>query len=459
MIFERVKSKGLAHISYFIASESEAIVIDPRRDIGKYIELAYEADATIKYIFETHRNEDYVIGSLELAKDGNAEIFHGPGLDFKYGNILQQAQEFHVGNLKIKWMHTPGHTDESVSYVLYDLESGEEPIMVFTGDALFIGDTGRIDMYGPNEERRLAANLYDSLFNKILPLGDHVIVCPAHGSGSVCGGNISEREQSTIGIERKQNPALQITDKERFIQHKMNENHFYAPYFPMMEKYNLEGAPLLKTRPKPKPMAPKEFQTKMEKDAFCIDTRDPADFGGAHIENSFNIVLEGLPLFSGWVLTYNKPILLIVKNYEDLEKAIRYLNRLGYDNIIGYLTGGIIGWYSHNFPTKSIPLLTARELKEKIDNNEDIYVLDVRSQDEWEGEGGHIPNAHHIYIGKLKNQLETLPKDKTIVTLCGNGTRASLAASLLRKEGFKDVMNVLGSMKAWYSGKYPVVKE
>lgn len=456
MNFKRIKSEGLAHVSYFISSESEACVIDPRRDIEDYIEAAYEEDATIKYIFETHRNEDYVIGSMELAQDGNAEIYHGPGLNFKYGNTLQEGQEFRIGNLKITWLYTPGHTDESVSYVLYDLDSGPEPIMVFTGDALFIGDTGRIDMYGEDEERRLAGNLYDSLFNKILPLGDHVIVCPAHGSGSVCGANISEREQSTIGIEKKQNPALKLTNKEEFIRFKMDENHFYAPYFQMMEKYNLEGAPLLKTRPKPKPMSPKEFQAKMEKGAFCVDTRDPTDFGGAHIAGAYNIILDGLPLFSGWVLTYDKPLLLIVKDYKDLEEAIRFLNRLGYDNIIGYLTGGIIGWYSHNFPTKSIPLLTARELKEKIENNEDIFILDVRSQDEWKG--GHIESAHHIYIGELKTKLDQVPHGKQIVTLCGNGTRASLAASLLRKEGYKNVMNVLGSMKAWNSGGYPVVK-
>jgi hydroxyacylglutathione hydrolase len=456
MNLERIKSEGLAHISYFISSESEACVIDPRRDIEEYIELAYAEDATIKYIFETHRNEDYVIGSVELAQEGTAQIFHGPNLDFQYGTTLQEGQEFQVGNLKISWIYTPGHTDESVSYVLYDLDSGTEPIMAFTGDALFIGDTGRIDMYGSNEARRLAENLYDSLFNKILPLGDHVIVCPAHGSGSVCGANISEREHSTIGIERKQNKTLQLTNKEQFIQYKLDENHFYAPYFPMMEKYNKEGAPLLKNRPKPKPMSPKEFQSKIEKGAFCVDTRDPADFGGAHISGSYNIILDGLPLFSGWVLTYDKPIILIVKDYEDLEKAIRFLNRLGYDNIIGYLTGGIIGWYSHNFPTKSIPLLTAIELKEKLDNKEDIFVLDVRSQDEWEE--GHIESAHHIYIGELKTKLEKIPHGKKIVTLCGNGTRASLAASLLRKEGYNDVMNVLGSMKAWNSGGYPIVK-
>ncbi|MFO8018722.1 MAG: MBL fold metallo-hydrolase [Promethearchaeia archaeon] len=456
MIFERVRSEGLAHISYFIASKSEACVIDPRRDIGKYIELAYEADATIKYIFETHRNEDYVIGSLELAQDGHAEIFHGPNLDFAYGNTLQTGQDFQIGSLKIEWLYTPGHTDESVSYVLYDLGSGDEPIMVFTGDALFIGDVGRTDMYGREEDRRMAENLYESLFEKILPLGDQVIVCPAHGFGSVCGGKISDREQSSIGIEKKQNPALQLTDKEEFIQYKINEHHFMAPYFNMMEKYNKEGPPLLKTRPKPKPMSPKEFQAEMDKGAFCVDTRDPADFGGAHITSSYNIILDGLPLFSGWVLTYDKPILLIVKNYGDLEKAIRHLNRLGYDNIVGYLTGGIMGWYSHNFPTNSIPLLTARELKQKIDKNEDIFLLDVRSQEEWES--GHIESAHHIYIGKLKSNLEHIPKEKTIVTICGNGNRASLAASLLRKEKYTDVMNVLGSMKAWNSGGYPTVK-
>jgi len=206
MIFKRIKSDGLAHNSYFICSEDEAAVIDPRRDCEVYIDLAKREEVKIKYIFETHRNEDYVIGSIELSNLTSAEIFHGPGLNWGYGNTLHNGNVFHIGNLKLTALHTPGHTDESMSYVLAE---SEEPVMVFTGDALFVGDVGRTDFYGPVEAPRLAGALYDSIFNKILTLGDGVILCPAHGAGSVCGGNISDRDESTIGLERTQNPVLQ----------------------------------------------------------------------------------------------------------------------------------------------------------------------------------------------------------------------------------------------------------
>jgi hydroxyacylglutathione hydrolase len=209
MIFERIKSEGLAHLSYFIGSEDEAVVIDPRRDCQVYVDLARREGMTIKYIFETHRNEDYIVGSLELKNLTEAEIYHGRGLEFKYGNFVDDGQGFSFGKLKLTALHTPGHTDESMSYTLADLETGKEPVMVFTGDALFVGDVGRTDLYGPEEAPRMASNLYDSIFNKILPLGDQVILCPAHGAGSVCGGAISKREYSTLGLERIYNPVLQ----------------------------------------------------------------------------------------------------------------------------------------------------------------------------------------------------------------------------------------------------------
>ncbi|MHA1132609.1 MAG: MBL fold metallo-hydrolase [Candidatus Helarchaeota archaeon] len=229
MFLKRIESEGLAHFSYLIGAKNEAIVIDPRRDCQVYYDLAREEEIKIKYIFETHRNEDYVIGSAELAHLAGAEIFHGAGLDFKYGTPIQDGQAFNFGDLILKALHTPGHTDESMSYTLHDPSAGSEPIMIFTGDALFIGDVGRIDLYGPEEAPRLAEALYDSIFDKILPLGDGVILLPAHGAGSVCGGNIATREYSTLGLERLQNPVLQKS-KEEFIQFKVSEEHDRPPY-------------------------------------------------------------------------------------------------------------------------------------------------------------------------------------------------------------------------------------
>ncbi|TFF96419.1 MAG: MBL fold metallo-hydrolase [Promethearchaeota archaeon] len=456
MKLKRIRSEGLAHISYFLSSGNEACIVDPRRDAKIYLERAWKEEVTIKYVFETHRNEDYVIGSMELADVVDVEIYHGPGLDWKYGNTIKDGQEFMIGNLKIKALHTPGHTDESTSYVIYDATSGDEAVMVFTGDILFVGDTGRIDMYGPEEEVRLAGNLYDSIFNKLLPLGDQTIILPAHGAGSVCGAAINEREHSTIGLERTQNSDLQFVIKEEFIENKRDEHHYYAPYFQKMEVYNLEGPPLLKNTPRFKPFLVGEFDKVMrKKEGIVLDTREPSSFGAAHIPDSYNIWLDGLPSYAGWVIPYEKPLLLVVRDFKNLNKAHKYLLRLGYDNIAGYLVGGIKAWYSQNKLVDSVGLLTATELKTKLDNRENILALDVRSDPE--REEGYIEESKHIYLGELVERLNELPKDKQIATLCGNGSRASLAASILRKYGFSKVHTVLGSMKAWNAAGFPTV--
>jgi hydroxyacylglutathione hydrolase len=456
LILHKVKSEGIASISYFLASGNEACVVDPRRDAQIFLKLAWEAEANIKYVFETHRNEDYVIGSMEIADVIDVEIYHGPGLEWKYGNSLTDGQEFNLGVLRIKAIHTPGHTDESVSYVVYDTSTGEAAILIFTGDALFVGDTGRIDMYGPKLAPQNASNLYNSLFNKILPIGDQAVILPAHGAGSVCGAAINERELSTVGLERMQNHALQLKDKDKFIQFKLNEHHYYAPYFKKMEKYNLEGPPLLKNLPRFKPLLPERFRKELNKGGIIVDTRNPASFGAAHIRGSYNVWLKGLPSYVGWVLPYDKPILLIVENFNDLNKAYKYLIRIGYDNIKGYLVGGIIAWYSNNFPTETVGMITVEKLKEKLKKNHDIFLIDVRGAPELNE--GFIKEAKNIYVGELEQKLHQIPRDIPIIAVCGNGARASMATSILKKHGYNDVYNVLGSMKAWYKVGYPVVK-
>lgn len=456
MIFERIKSEGLAHLSYFIGSGDEAIVIDPRRDCQIYFDLARKEGMKIKYIFETHRNEDYVIGSLELKELTGAEIYHGQGVDFKYGNFVFDGQEFNFGSMKLAALHTPGHTDESMSYTLADPDAGKEPFMVFTGDALFVGDVGRTDLYGPEEAPRLAANLYDSIFNKILPLGDGVILCPAHGAGSLCGGAISKREYSTLGLERIQNPALQRTDKEEFVKFKLEEKLEFPPYFRKMEEYNLSGPSLLNGLPVPEPLPPEEFTTEIEKGALIVDTRMPHSFGGAHIKGSYGIWLKGLPFFSGWLLPYDRPILLVVEENEQTETAVRYLIRIGYDNIAGFLKGGIAAWYMKALPVESLNLISVQSLKDKMEKNEEMFLLDVRGKEEWDE--GHIEGAKHIYAGHIEENLDKVPRDLPIVVYCDSSRRSNIAASILKKNGYDEVYNVLGSMTAWKNAGYEVVK-
>jgi hydroxyacylglutathione hydrolase len=457
MIFERIKSAGIAHNSYLIGSGSEAAVIDPRRDCQIYVDRARESGLHINHIFETHRNEDYVVGSIELAGMTGAEIYHGPGLDWKYGNEVQDGQRFRIGRLRLTAIHTPGHTDESMSYAVADLASGEATVMVFTGDALLVGDVGRTDLYGSEESPRLASNLYDSVFNKLLGLGDGVILCPAHGAGSVCGLHIVNRDESTIGIERIQNPVLQIKGKREFIEYKLSEEHERPHYFRQMEVCNLEGPPLLGCLPLPSPLTPLGFSQAVHDGAAVIDTSEPAAFGGAHIKGAYSIWLEGLPIFAGWVLSYDRPIVLVLEDQSHLERAVRYLIRAGYDRVIGYLRDGIEGWYNAGLPTESLPLLSVHQLKRRLDRGGQLLVLDTRGHDEWNS--GHIEGAVHIYVGHLEERLAEIPKDRPIAVICNVGHRAGLGASILLRNNYSEVYNVLGSVKAWVAAGFPITTD
>lgn len=263
MFVAKVKSEGLAHISYFVGSGTDACVIDPRRDCDEYLRLAGKKEMNIRYVFETHRNEDYAIGSIELANMTGAEILHGGALPFNYGRNLMDGEEFPLGDVRIKALATPGHTYEHFCFSLIDPKAGGEPVMVFTGDALFAGDVGRTDLLGEEHRQELSGLLYDSLFDKIIPLGMGVIVCPAHGAGSVCGGNISEREDTTIGIELQSNSMLSLT-REEFVAKKMKEKIERPPYFRKMEEINLNGPPLLGRLPMPRPLPVPDFRSAMK---------------------------------------------------------------------------------------------------------------------------------------------------------------------------------------------------
>jgi hydroxyacylglutathione hydrolase len=453
MLFERYKAKIVAHLSYFIGSDSEALVVDPRRDCHVYVSKAQQENVKIKYIFETHRNEDYVIGSLELAHLTGAAIYHGPWPDFHYGHVLTDGQEFHVGKLKVTALHTPGHTPGCMSYVVADLASGEAPVLVCTGDALFVNDVGRTDFGGVAKRWEWSENLYQSIFEKLLPLGDGVILCPAHGAGSVCGGNIAEREWSTLGLERRMNPLLQLS-REAFVDQKVHEHHEYAPYFRLMEKYNVEGALFIGDGPKPPALSPKEFQDAMNGGATVIDIRSPLAFNTAHLRGSYNIPKERLSK-AGWVIPYDVPLLLVVNTKADLDYTAISLSRLGYDNIKGYLGKSVNSWLKVGKPIASSGSLTAHELQEKILAGEDLFLLDVRSQDEWEK--GRIADSRRIYVGLLEKHLKEVPTGLPIVIICKSGNRSNLAASILLRDGRTNIFNLLGGITAWQNAGFKII--
>lgn len=454
MILERIKSEGIAHHSYLLGSGNDAIVIDPRRDCQVYADSAQQKGLKIKYIFETHRNEDYVVGSLELSNITGAEIYHGPGIKWRYGNTLEDAQSFRVGDVQLTAIHTPGHTDESMCYAIADLPTGRAPVMVFTGDTLFVGEVGRVDLYGEKEVPRLASALYESIFKKLLPLGDGVIIYPAHGGGSVCGMHIADRDDSTIGIEMARNPALQVKSKDEFVARKVAERPERPHYFTRMEKYNLEGPPLLKCMPLPSPLTAVEFKQEIAKGALLVDTSEPAAFGGTHIKGAYSIWVEGLPAFAGWVLPHDRPIILVLEGQNHPKKAVDYLIRLGYDQIHGYLKSGIESWYKAGYLTESLGLLSVHQLKSMLDRNEPLTLLDTRGDEEWNS--GHIEGALHIYVGHLEERLSEVPEDKPVAVYCKTGNRAGLSASILLRGGYSKVYNVLGSVTAWVAAGFPL---
>jgi hydroxyacylglutathione hydrolase len=455
MSIVRVVSEGLAHFSYFIANEGQASVIDPRRDCDVYLDLARKAGVLITRVFETHRNEDYVVGSLELFERTGAEIFHGPGLDWGYGTTLSDGQRFPLGELELIALRTPGHTEESMSYVLYEDQSRFNAAAVFTGDALFAGEAGRTDLLGPDQTARLAGLLYDSIHNRILTLGDGTLLFPAHGAGSVCGGDISAREFTTVGIEKQSSPLLRL-DKRDFVEHKINERLDRPPYFRRMETMNKSKRSTINGLPDPSPMPPKSFAAARSRGAIIVDTRAPESFAGAHIEGAESIWMDGLAAYAGWLLPYDSPLLLVVEHPVHIEKAVRTLNRLGFDNILGYLGGGMVRWCQEDMPFKSLRTASVEELKLMLDTNDRVMVLDPRPHNEWTK--NHLSEARHIFVGELEANLAQVPKDWLIASMCSVGHRGGMAAAILQRNGYENVVNILGGLSAWTAAGYPVTK-
>ncbi len=456
MKLQVVKSEGLAHNSYYLSDNGEAAVIDPRRDIEIYQEYANKECAQFTQILETHRNEDYLIGSLELQNQTEAQISHSKALPFKYGeNNLADGETITVGNIKIKAVHTPGHTDESLCYVLYPPE-GTEPLMVFTGDTLLPGSVGRTDLYGKQAQAVQAEKLYNSLHEKLLTLDDHVLVYPAHGQGSVCGNQISGQELTTIGHEKKTNPYLSLS-REEFIKKALSEELIVPRYFQKMEELNLNGPPLLTELAYPKPLSLQLFEEDMQQEnVIVVDSRMPYAFNGSHIPNSLSIWLGGTSVYPGWLLDTSQYIIFVHERPSDIDQVAPRLRRIGFDMMCGYLCGGMNEWQEAGKPISTIGTMTVFELKDKLAKDE-VLLLDVREPREWKDEGT-IEGAERIFFVDLQEKADSLPKDKPIAVTCSVGNRTSIATSILKRKGFTQVYNVLGGMTAWTSLGYPTKK-
>ena len=383
MKLKTIKSEGIAHSSYFLSDGNEAAVIDPRRDCQIYTRIAQKECAKIRYILETHRNEDCVIGSFELQNMTDAEICHSNALPFKYGDQnLNDGDTLNIGNLKIKALHTPGHTNESLCYAVNRPQQSGDALMVFTGDPLFVSSVGRTDLYGKEAHPTQAQKLYTSVHEKLLPLGDHAIIYPAHGAGSVCGHGISDQDSSTLGYEKKTNPFLQL-NQDAFIQRATSEEMLVPPYFRKMEDYNLNGPPLLRGLPPPEPLSVPEFEQEMgQPDTIVLDTRRPPAFAGSHIPSSLSLWLGGTSAYPGWILEYNQKILFVHERKSDMNMVAAHFWRLGFDNLVGYLCPDIREWQDTGKPISHISTMSPSELKFRLQENP-LLVVDVREPSEW----------------------------------------------------------------------------
>ncbi|MTI21784.1 MBL fold metallo-hydrolase [Fulvivirga sp. RKSG066] len=437
MYIEQLYTNCLAEAAYYIESEGEVAIIDPLRETTPYLEKAQAANASIKYVFETHFHADFVSGHIDLAKKTGAQIVYGPKADTAYEVYnAKDGEKFKLGKLTIEALHTPGHTPESTCYLLYD-ENGKEHA-IFTGDTLFVGDVGRPDLLdGVMTKEELAGMMYDSLRNKIMPLADDIIMYPAHGPGSACGKNIGKETFSTIGEQKQSNYALQQMTKDEFIA-KVTDGMLPPPkYFFEDAKINKLGYSNIDEvlEQNQTALSLEEFKDLKQHGALVLDTRIPNDFEKGFIEGSINIGLNGqYAVWVGTLIDIKQPIILITDDQTE-EQAVLRLARVGYENVKGYLKGGIESWDE--------PLDTITSIEPaQISDFDSATVVDVRKPGEFAN--GHVKDATFVTLSGMPENIKQLDKEETYLIHCAGGYRSMIAASMMKAEGFKNPINVYG---------------
>ncbi len=459
LIFECIHTAGIAGLSYLVGDDSAGVaaVIDPRADVDCYLELARDKQVSITHIFETHIHADLVSGARELGAGAmSAKIFVSHEGGARYGfdhEPVHDGDSFKFGSALITVRHTPGHTPEHIAFLVAEKDHPDTPWGVLTGDSLFVSSAGRPDLLGSSQTEKLAGQLFETLREFYLKLDDGVIVYPGHGAGSPCGADIGDRLSSTIGYERRFNAFLQFNVVKPFTDYALSTAPPTPTYYPRMKKVNAEGPEILGNLPEVRGLPPQLFREAInQQDNVLIDTRTMLAFGGGHIRGALNI--GGNPMLSiwaGWLLDSKKPLLLVVESAEHLTEIVRYFVRTGYTNFAGYLVGGMTAWNNAGLPLESVGQLTVHEINRE---GKRLQLIDVRSPDEWEG--GHIPNASHVFLGELRKRLGKLDRGKPTAAYCGSGYRASIATSILKQEGFECVYNIPGSWQAWKEAGFPV---
>ncbi|SEM45607.1 hydroxyacylglutathione hydrolase [Chryseobacterium taichungense] len=454
MFFQHIYDKSLAQASYLIGCQAkgEAIVIDAKRDIDTYLQIAKENNLTITHITETHIHADFLSGSRELAKVTGAEMYLSDegGEDWQYQfphTGLTNGDTIKVGNLTLKVIHTPGHTPESISFLLTDHPATDEPVMIFTGDFVFVGDIGRPDLLEKaagitGTQEKGAKEMYHSVqdFSK---LPEFIQLWPGHGAGSACGKALGAVPSSTVGYEKIRNWAFQYEeDEEGFVKYLLEGQPEPPKYFAMMKKLNKVDRPLLTEVPEHPKLSKENFLKAYQSGVKIIDTRNKADFAQGFIPKSINI--QGNNSFStwmGWIVNYAEPFILVAQE-EQMEDLTRKLMRIGMDQMMGYVDDV----KDLDLELQTADIIDIEEFKSYL-NRDDVQVVDVRNKTEYDA--GHIENAENVFVGTLAHNLDKISREKPIVIHCQSGDRATIAYSLLKKNGFENVKNFSGGMKEW----------
>jgi hydroxyacylglutathione hydrolase len=451
----------LAHASYLLADVDSGVaaVVDPQRDVEQYVADARELGCRIEHVFLTHFHADFVAGHLELRDREHAAIYLGARASAEFPfTAMADHDTVQLGPLRLEVLETPGHSPESISILVHDPQHSESaPYAVLTGDTLFIGDVGRPDLRASLgwSAHELGGMLYDSLQQKLLPLPDETLVYPAHGAGSLCGKNLSTETVSTMGVQRQYNYALQPMSRERFIEIVTADQPDTPAYFTYDAVLNTRERGTLDEalRRELQPLSLQEALELATDSAQLLDTRDPVDFAGAHLQASINIGLGGsFATWCGTVLEHEQPVVLISEPGRENESAMR-LGRIGFDTVAGYLAGGMQPLEQEPELVQRLERVTAASLAEQLASRNPPLVIDVRSEKEWSA--GHIERASNVPLSRLREHLDEIPRDRALVAHCASDYRAAIAASLMRRAGIADVAVLVGGIAAWEAAHLP----
>lgn len=464
MKVEQIYTGCLAQGAYYIESNGEVAIVDPLREVQQYIDRAAEDGAKIKYIFETHFHADFVSGHVTLAEKTGAQIVYGPMAKPSFDAVVaEDYQEFKLGNVTIKTLHTPGHTMESTTWLLVD-ENGKDHAM-FSGDTLFLGDVGRPDLAqkaANMTQEELAATLFKSLREKIMVLADDVTVYPGHGAGSACGKNMSNETVDTLGNQKATNYALRADMTEEEFVKEVTDGLLPPPaYFPWNVKMNKEGYASIDAviEQGTRALSPLEFETAAnETGALVLDVRHQRDWTEAHVPRSIFIGLDGsfAPWVGAMIKDVQQPILLVADEGREAE-AVTRLSRVGFDNTLGYLKGGLAAWKEAGKETDSLENATAEQLAEAYTENNEVPVVDVRKSAEFNN--GHVENAENFPLDYINDYIASWPKEGNAYIHCKSGYRSVIAASILKSRGIHNMINVLGGYGAMERTNLPTAVE